>query len=369
MNAMLIVFASSSSLLQHVLLDLDSPSWSLPAPWSYLPPVPPLSLGSRTMNLLHRLDFRATMLRAFGLVNANRVRAGLRELHGWQDYFDGQVVLTNTVWGVELHRSADAQGMHSHRNVNVQANGYTPRFKMTGPILPVGNTSATTSILNPSLPSYNIDWNKSLLRFLARAQKDDKKIVYINLGEGDDLVRSDVQAVLGGLKSHAKQLHVVWSMPKRSAKTLLGAIEDLPSFVHHVSFVPQFPFLSHFSSRLALVVTHATLANVQESLAAGLPVLLLPHPYVDQFEVANRFARTGAVYVVQRVQLTEENVRKSVEKMMKDDRSAKKHDNSRSMNHGTDQPPHLSLVHAVHVCVSQLRRSRSSSLASPPALV
>ncbi len=166
------------------------------------------------------------------------------------------------------------------------------------------------------LPSFDeIEWEPKLLAFLQRAEPNNKHVVYINLGDGDDLVRADVDAVLAALGSRSG-LVTVLSLPKRNrAQT---APDDLPPQILHVHHVPQFEFLAHFNKQLVLVITHASLANVQESLAAGLPVLLMPHAFVEQFEVAARFVRTDAVYVLQRVQLTEANVVKCLDKMIGD---------------------------------------------------
>jgi hypothetical protein len=330
------------------LLDLDSPSWSLPAPLSYVPSVPPLTLPSRVSNLFHRAVYRTSMLRALTRVNANRLVQGHAPLASWGEYFNAPLILTNTVFGIELHRAVDAQGMHARRNANVHANGYTPRFRMTGPMLPIGNASvqppptpilasgsaasiaaataaaavaALSASFLPTLPSYPATlFDARLVRFVGRALRQHKRIVYVNLGEGDDLTRADVLAVLHGLKAHAKQLSLVWSLPQRNVAALLSESVSMHAFLHHTPTVAQFQFLAHYSTSIAFAVTHASMANVQECIAAGVPVLLMPHPYVEQIEAASRFVRTGAVYMLQRVQINEENVKKAAEKMNTDAR-------------------------------------------------
>lgn len=282
------------------------------------------------------------MLRSFALVNANRAHQGLAPLSSWSDYYDGALVLTNTVWGVELHRSADAQGMHAHRNANPAAHAYTPRFRMTGPLLPVSNSSNSVALHSSSmgassvggrqasvasmvLPQYSESlFDARLVRFMKRVEaeraSERRRVVYVNLGDGDELTRADLDALFAGLQPLSKRIAVVLSLPKRSIKSLIPSGTEWPSFVHHVSWLPQFEFLAHYSQldQLALVITHASLGNVQEALAAGLPLLLLPHPTVDQMDVAARFARTHAVRILQRVQVTSDTIRNSTARILDD---------------------------------------------------
>ena len=390
----------------HLLLDLDSPSWALPSPWSYLPPQPPLTLMARTANLLHRVNYRASMFRALSSINANRARQGLRALESWDQYFASTLVLTNTLWGIELHRSADAQGMHSHRNANPAANGYTPRFQMTGPLLPVNNGSqhlalyglpsgptaapalgrlpAVTALSVPTFPDTPDGlFSPGLLRFLRRLEDEQqeggssilsggrpqRRVVYINLGDGSELTRRDLDALWAGLRPFQKRLAVVFSLPTSALKSLQPP-DGWPGFVYHVSFVPQYQFLARFgTSHLCLVITHGSLANVQESLASGLPVLLLPHPTVDQMEVAGRFARTKAVRVLQRVQVSEENVRESVARMLEDNASGTRTKRSLAMR-GMLKFLSVTSSHVCFVCLfaSQLFHHRPTSVVSVPVL-
>ncbi len=98
----------------HLLLDLDSPSWSLPRAISAaVPAAPPLSLSVRAANLMHRLHYSAAMLRAFfsGQPHQFVVIRLSSALESWSDYFASPLIVSNTIWGVELHRSADSQGI------------------------------------------------------------------------------------------------------------------------------------------------------------------------------------------------------------------------------------------------------------------
>jgi hypothetical protein len=351
----------------QLLLDIDSPNWSLPTPWSYLPPSPPLSMGDRVANVFHRLNYRATMLRALELINSNRAMLDLPPLADWAAYTADALVFTNTVWGVELHRSADAQGMHSYRNANPAANGYSPRFRMTGPLLPYYDAftrhsfpvpqasaliaapspdrmaptiaaaqtqPAVNTVILPRVPESVLPaslalqlgrWklnesNVQLQAGNALPSARRRRIVYVNLGDGHEITSADLAALFAGFAPHADSLRIVLSLPSARAQVLQPA-SGWPSFVLHVPSLRQFDFLAFYSAArlLAFVITHASLANIQESLATATPVLLLPHPAVDQHEVAARFVRSGAVRVLQRVQLNEANaVRDSVARMLDD---------------------------------------------------
>ncbi len=360
----------------QLLLDLDSPSFSLPAPWSYLPAQPPLSLWQRLSNLLHRFNYRATASRALESVNANRALINLPPIDSWSHYFSSHthsqtqtqpppLILTNTVWGIELHRSSDAQGMQSFRNANPAMNGFTPRFRMTGPLLPCsgGNTSSEYQLFSPlaaaspsmpgggrsatlaslSMPTYDAAtlFIPSLRHFMTSAaaaaatqqQQEEAEgrrggVIYINLGDGEELTFQDMTALLEGLDPFIqRRFSVVMSLPAEFQLKLLITRRKLPDALFVADFIPQFEFLAHYSrlQLLSLVITHGSLANVQESFAAGLPVLLLPHPTVDQMEVAGRLLRTKAVRVIQRVQLNSSNLQESLTRMLDDHASEHTH--------------------------------------------
>jgi len=329
----------------QLLLDIDSPNWSLPTPWSYLPHAPPLTIPARVSNLLHRVNYRATMLRALALVNANRAQLALPPLSDWSDYHGSALVLTNTVWGVELHRSADALGMHAYRNANPAANGHTPRFRMTGPLLPqVERTNVTAMAVQAAsaefialggLPSFIVldqkFWQqpssllpRDLALDIARWKLNtslsntyDRRIVYVNLGDGREITRADLTALFAGFRRFADQLRLVLSLPTARALQL-QPVGGWPSFVIHVNAVRQYELLSFYAGlhMLAFVVTHASLSNIQEAIACRAPLLLLPHPTVDQHEVAARFVRSRAAIILQRVQLSKASVRDSIQRLL-----------------------------------------------------
>jgi len=213
---------------------------------------------------------------------------------------------------------------------------------MTGPLLPVSNSTTSFALYSPptgastlggrlasvasmTLPQYAESlFDARLVRFMNRVDADRgserRRVVYVNLGDGDEITRADLDALFTGLQPLSKRIGVVLSLPKRSIKSLIPSGTEWPSFVHHVSWLPQFEFLAHYSQlhQLALVISHASMGNVQEALAAGLPLLLLPHPTVDQMDVAARFARTNAVRILQRVQLNSDSIRNSTARILDD---------------------------------------------------
>jgi len=415
----------------HLLLDVDNPSWSLPTPWSHTPPFPPLTLPARVRNIWERVKLRLHMVKALTRVNEQRMKMlgpssraaadiipsitslfesdnssppssplghPLSPLVDWSSYISHRLIFTNTIWGLELHRSSDVLGATSRRNAHHSFNALTPRFIMTGPLLPVASSALNTgggtnvgsemtgsknedgmdgtdldgisigaasngaeslSTSDPStssihtssslssspllsLPSYSPSlFPRSLHRFISKTRREHRRLIYINLGDGNQLERGDIHAMFGAIRALKEKFMFVWSgMNKANQRRLLNGSDSSSSLNRRSSsssssstslsvlnpppnllllpFFFQYEFLAVHASLLSLTILHASLPNVQDSFAAGLPILLLPHPTVDQMEVAARTLNTGAVYIVQKAQVAEESITKAVEKITKD---------------------------------------------------
>jgi MGT family glycosyltransferase len=80
-----------------------------------------------------------------------------------------------------------------------------------------------------------------------------------------------------------------------------------------VSYAPQLEILK----RAALVITHAGLNTVLESLSEGLPLVAVPHVH-DQPGVAARVKARGACVVVPRRRLSAARLRKAVMLVLQD---------------------------------------------------
>jgi UDP:flavonoid glycosyltransferase YjiC (YdhE family) len=67
--------------------------------------------------------------------------------------------------------------------------------------------------------------------------------------------------------------------------------------------------------RCSLVINHAGNGSVLAALSHGLPLLLLPHG-ADQFTTAAACERAGAAIVLRPADVTQENVRAAVDRLL-----------------------------------------------------
>jgi UDP:flavonoid glycosyltransferase YjiC (YdhE family) len=92
-----------------------------------------------------------------------------------------------------------------------------------------------------------------------------------------------------------------------------AALGALPSTVHVEQWLPLAPLLA----RCDAVVCHAGTGTTLASLAAGLPLVLIPQG-ADQFDNARACQRAGAAQVLLGDQVTPEAVREAIDAVLAD---------------------------------------------------
>jgi len=131
---------------------------------------------------------------------------------------------------------------------------------------------------------------------------DGRPLIYASLGtlqNGSETIFRTIAKACVGLDAQ-----LLISLGGGLDPSMLGKLPGAPLVVH---FAPQLEILK----RAALVITHAGLNTVLESLAAGVPLVAVPIAN-DQPGVAARLKARGAGVVVSRHWLTPARLRKAV---------------------------------------------------------
>jgi zeaxanthin glucosyltransferase len=139
---------------------------------------------------------------------------------------------------------------------------------------------------------------------------DGRRLIYASLGtlqNGSEAIFRTIAEACAGLGAQ-----LVISLGGGLESERLGVLRGDPIVVR---YAPQLEILK----RTSLVITHAGLNTVLESLAEGMPLVALPLGN-DQPGVAARVAARGAGVVVSRRGLTAEKLRRAVRAVLEDAR-------------------------------------------------
>ena len=137
---------------------------------------------------------------------------------------------------------------------------------------------------------------------------DDRPLVYASLGtlqNGSDLIFKTIAQACDGLG-----VQLVLSLGGGLEPERLGALPGDPLVV---GYAPQLEMIQ----RAALVITHAGLNTVLESLAEGVPMVALPQAN-DQPGVASRVAAAGAGLVLTSRRLNVARLREAVRRVLEE---------------------------------------------------
>ena len=144
---------------------------------------------------------------------------------------------------------------------------------------------------------------------------DSRPLVFASLGTVPDAanvrVLRNILAACAGLNVQLVLALGKWNDEADSVRDSLGKIE---SDVLLVDFAPQLALLE----RAALLITHAGVNTVLESLSRGLPMVALPRG-ADQWGMAARIARAGAGLVGSFQRSTPGQIRAMVERVLAED--------------------------------------------------
>jgi len=139
---------------------------------------------------------------------------------------------------------------------------------------------------------------------------DGRPLVYASMGTLQNGSKEAFEIIARGCAKLDVQL--VMSLGGGFSIDSLG---ELPGQPIVVEFAPQLELLKHAT----VVITHAGLNTVLESIAEGKPMVAIPIGN-DQPGVAARLAAKGAAIVLPRKKLTADKVEKAVRTVLEDDR-------------------------------------------------
>jgi UDP:flavonoid glycosyltransferase YjiC (YdhE family) len=136
-----------------------------------------------------------------------------------------------------------------------------------------------------------------------------RRVVYVSLGTAPQFNQpASFAPLLAGLAD--AEVEVVVTVSRLHDP---GALGELGPMVHVEQWLPLAPLLA----RCDAVVCHAGTGTMLASLAAGLPLVLIPQG-ADQFDNARACQRAGAARVLLGDQLTPSAVREAVDAVLRD---------------------------------------------------
>ncbi|KAJ0405626.1 hypothetical protein P43SY_007727 [Pythium insidiosum] len=253
-----------------MLLDIDSPPAHISAPFSNHTMHTP-SVLERCLNGFYRLRFRLSMVQVFKDVNIVRREHGLPAIQTKEDLFGQQLVLVNSIFGLD------------------EARPIAPQFQMVGMLNTVEEPAN-------ALPDMFERWLASDL--LNRA------LIFISFPADMPLAPEIVSTLMNGLEEIGARL--IWRITLQEQ-----AAFDLRSRAHSTVY-----FLSEdvdealvlANAPVALLITPGNLYSIHNALRVGVPVLGLPFS-AEQWEHVNAIVRVGAGQMLQSSTFSESRVR------------------------------------------------------------
>ncbi|KAJ0410163.1 hypothetical protein ATCC90586_008441 [Pythium insidiosum] len=253
-----------------MLLDIDSPPAHISAPFSNHTMHTP-SVLERCLNGFYRLRFRLSMVQVFKDVNSVRREHGLPAIQTKEDLFGQQLVLVNSIFGLD------------------EARPIAPQFQMVGMLNTVEEPAN-------ALPDMFERWLASDL--LNRA------LIFISFPADMPLAPEIVSTLMNGLEEIGARL--IWRITLQEQ-----AAFDLRSRAHSTVY-----FLSEdvdealvlANAPVALLITPGNLYSIHNALRVGVPILGLPFS-AEQWEHVNAIVRVGAGQMLQSSTFSESRVR------------------------------------------------------------
>lgn len=164
--------------------------------------------------------------------------------------------------------------------------------------------------------------DEKMNRWLAdHVRPEGLQIVYVTMGSMQILEQFQLEALFYGLKSLTPKVAVAWSMKEEQHRQLPGGHEALPSHWFVQKWLPQGEAL-HLPE-VAVVVTHCGFGGLNETLAAGKPLVALPFR-ADQPGNAQLAQKRGFAEVLKPRTLTAHGVQAALQKVLTDGKYAQR---------------------------------------------
>lgn len=151
--------------------------------------------------------------------------------------------------------------------------------------------------------------------WLQQVRAEGLRIVYVTMGSMQVLEQFQLEALFYGLKSLTPKVAVAWSLKEEQHQQLPGGIEALPSHFFVQKWLPQGEALQ--LGEVAVVVTHCGFGGLNETIAAGKPLVALPFR-ADQPANAKLAKERGLAEVLKPRKLTPASVKSALQKVLGD---------------------------------------------------
>ena len=146
------------------------------------------------------------------------------------------------------------------------------------------------------------------------------RVVYVTMGSMQVLEPFQLKALYEGLQA-LKGVAVAWSLKEQQQQQLPGGVENIPSHFYVAKWLPQGEAMQ--LPEVAVVVTHCGFGGLNETIAAGKPMVCLPFR-ADQPQNAQIACSRGMAEQLNPLKLTAAAVTGAVAKVLEDPRYAQK---------------------------------------------
>ncbi|CAJ1421937.1 unnamed protein product [Effrenium voratum] len=177
-------------------------------------------------------------------------------------------------------------------------------------VVVTGSTAARPSTTRRTETS-----DSRLNAWLTEMRQRQLRLVYVTMGSMQVLEPFQLKALYEGLRA-LKNVAVCWSL-KEEQHQQLGGLESLPAHFYVSKWLPQGEAMQ--LPEVAVVVTHCGFGGLNETIAAGKPMVALPFR-ADQPKNAEIAHARGMAEVLQPRKLTAAAVTSAVTKVLEDPR-------------------------------------------------
>ena len=144
--------------------------------------------------------------------------------------------------------------------------------------------------------------------------KNEGSVIYVSMGSFIPLLDSPGRAIAEGIMNTSYS--TLWSLPEFNRNFLSGLELDSEQ-IYLSKWVPQLSVLMH--KAIGMAVLHGGMNGVSEALVNGIPVLVLPAPFMaDPTSIAAHIRQCGAGLYLNRNLATAADVTSRIEEIMSD---------------------------------------------------
>eukprot|EP00434_Breviolum_minutum_P002437 symbB.v1.2.002154.t1/scaffold116.1/size325063/11 len=155
--------------------------------------------------------------------------------------------------------------------------------------------------------------DEKMNEWLQQIRAEGLRIVYVTMGSMQILEQFQLEALFNGLMSLKPKVAVAWSLKEEQHEQIPGGRASLPPHFFVQKWLPQGEALQ--LPEVAAVVTHCGFGGLNETIAAGKPMVALPFR-ADQPANAKLAKERGLAEVLEPKKLTAARVKSALEKVL-----------------------------------------------------